>query len=62
MEKKEHYKYINDWKRKNAKRIAFDISKEKDPDIIEMLEKQTSMSAYIKDLIRQDIERRSEKQ
>mgnify|MGYP002516485343 FL=1 len=61
MEKEERNKQINDWKRKNVRRVLLEISKEQEQDILEKLESQKSMNAYIKDLIRQDIAKDKEK-
>jgi len=61
MENKERNKQINDWKRKNVRRVLLEISKEQEQDILEKLESQKSMNAYIKDLIRQDIAKDKEK-
>ncbi len=55
MENKERNKQINDWKRKNVRRVLLEVSREQEQDILEKLESQKSMNAYIKDLIRQDI-------
>lgn len=61
MEKEERNKQINDWKRKNVRRVLLEISKEQEQDILKKLESQKSMNAYIKDLIRQDIAKDKEK-
>ena len=61
MEKEEHYKLITEWKKKNVRRIQLEVSREQEQDILEKLESQKSMNAYIKDLIRQDIAKDKEK-
>ncbi len=61
MEKEEHYKLITEWKKKNVRRIQLEVSREQEQDILEKLESQKSMNAYIKDLIRQDIAKEKEK-
>jgi len=61
MENKERNKQINDWKRKNVRRVLLEVSREQEQDILEKLESQKSMNAYIKDLIRQDIAKDKEK-
>ena len=50
-------KYIS----KSCKKVAFLLNKEKDKDIIEKLGQEDSMSAYIKRLIREDIEKQTKK-
>ena len=56
--KTESYKKYND---KASKFYSLKFHKEKDNDIIEQLEKQPSKLAYIKQLIREDINREQEK-
>lgn len=60
-EKQEQYKAINDWKRKNVKRTCFELRNDADAELIAWLDQQPKKNEYIRNLIRQDIERRSEK-
>ena len=60
-EKQEYYKAVNDWKRKNVKRTCFELRNEADAELIEWLNQQPKKNEYIRNLIRQDFERRSEK-
>lgn len=60
-EKQEQYKAINDWKRKNVKRTCFELRNDADADLIAWLDQQPKKNEYIRSLIRQDMERRSEK-
>lgn len=60
-EKQEQYKAINDWKRKNVKRTCFELRNDADAELIAWLDQQPKKNEYIRSLIRQDIERRSEK-
>lgn len=43
--------------RKNARHFSIKLSKNTDKELIEMLEKQVSVQAYIKKLIKEDIAR-----
>lgn len=52
---------INDWKRKNVKRTCFELRNDADADLIAWLDQQPKKNEYIRSLIRQDMERRSEK-
>ena len=56
--RKEYYKQYNE---NNSKFYSLKFNIEKDLDIIEQLEKQSSKLAYIKQLIREDINRKKEK-
>lgn len=46
---------INKWRKKNIK--TFLLNKTSDKDVIEQLEKQPSKNGYIKELIRNDIDK-----
>ena len=46
---------------KNAKGYTLKLSRNKDKDIIEQLERQPNRQAYIKALIREDIKRTASK-
>lgn len=54
MNKKE---YDIEYARTKLKRIAFNLNKETDKDIISHLEKKKPVQAYLKRLIRDDIKR-----
>ncbi len=54
MNKKE---YDMEYARTKLKRIAFNLNKETDKDIILHLEKKKPVQAYLKRLIRDDIKR-----
>lgn len=56
---KDYVKYQSDYIRDHLRQIMVKISKEKEADLIEWLESKESMQAYIKDLIRQDMEKNS---
>lgn len=53
-EKKKAYdiKFMKD----NCIRIAFSLNKKNDTDIIEHLQKQKNKNAYLKDLVRKDMQ------
>lgn len=52
---------ISDWKRKNVKRTCFKLRNDADADLIAWLDQQPKKNEYIRSLIRQDMERKSEK-
>lgn len=51
--------YIQDYNAKNYRRIPFNLHKTIDAEILEYLEKQPNKNAYLKELIRQDMEKGS---
>ena len=50
--------YIMEYKRSKIKRVPFDLNTETDRDILEFLEEIENKNGYIKNLIREDIDRR----
>ena len=56
-DKTKQYAQQNAWKQKNMVRVAVDLSKLADADVIAHLEKQESKRGYILALIRADMER-----
>lgn len=48
---------INKWRKKNIKTFLLNLNKTSDKDVIEQLEKQPSKNGYIKELIRNDIDK-----
>lgn len=44
--------YINNWKRENTVTYRLQLNKEKDGDIIKVLENESNKAAFIKDCIR----------
>lgn len=50
--------YIMEYKRSKIKRVPFDLNMETDADILQFLEEIKNKSGYIKNLIREDIDRR----
>lgn len=55
--KENKLKYIDKYNRENYRRFALKVSIKNDADIIEKLESKESINAYIRDLIRADIEK-----
>lgn len=53
-----HSKYINEYQKKNFKRIEFKLRKIDEADIIDWLDKQPSKQAYIKKLIKDDMKKK----
>lgn len=49
-------KYIGEYNKEFQRRIALNINRIHDGDMIEWLESQSSIQGYIKDLIRKDME------
>ncbi len=47
------------YERENITKMTFKFNKRTDADILEMLNRVPNRQGYLKDLIRQDIERRS---
>ena len=47
----------NEWNKKNTTMVAIKLNHNTDSDIIEQLEKQPSKMGYIKQLIRDDIQK-----
>lgn len=56
--KKAIAKQVNESRKRTQKPYTFRFGKANDSDIIEHLEKQKNKSGYIKDLIRQDINKK----
>jgi hypothetical protein len=50
-------RYISEYNKKEYMNLSISISKTRDSDIIKKLNKQTSKAAYIKKLIREDIDK-----
>lgn len=44
--------YVEEWQRKNIRRVVVKLNKRVDADIIEQLDKQDSVQGYIKQAIR----------
>lgn len=53
MEEKERKQYIEDWQKENIRRVVVKLNKTKDADILQELEKQKSVQRYIKEAIRE---------
>lgn len=51
--------YIQEYNAENYRRISFKLHKTIDAEILEHLEKQPNKNAYLKELIRQDMEKGS---
>ena len=58
--KSKQYAQQNAWKQKNMVRVAVDLSKIADADVIAHLEKQESKRGYIVALIRADMQRQEQ--
>ena len=56
----EQAQYIEDYRKQHIRRIAVNLSRIHDADILEHLEKQQNKQGYIKALIRADIKRGKE--
>ena len=52
--------YIMDYQKENVKQIKFTLNKIHDLDIIDYLDTIPNKNGYLKDLIRQDMEKGSE--
>lgn len=52
-------KYEQEFRKNNYVRVAFDLSKTKDADIIEFLQKQENKNALLKELIRKEMQRQN---
>lgn len=44
--------YVEEWQKKNVRRVVVKLNKRVDADIIEQLDKQDSVQGYIKQAIR----------
>lgn len=53
----EQSKYVDEYRKQNIRRIAVNLSRIHDADILEHLERMENMQGYIKALIRADIEK-----
>lgn len=54
-------KYMKKYNRDNIVSILLKFNKKTEADVLEQIEKQPNRQGYIKDLIRRDMERSSEK-
>lgn len=54
----DQFRYINDYKKVHYRRFLIQLHKEKDADVIQKLEEVPNKSAYVKDLIREDLKER----
>ena len=50
--KQEINKQIDEWQRKNVRRIVIKLNKRTDADILEQLDKEESVQGYIKKAVR----------
>lgn len=50
-------KYMAEYVRENISRFELRLSKKKDPDLIEHLNKQPSVNAYLRQLVEKDIKK-----
>lgn len=50
--KQEIYRQIDEWQKKNIRRVVIKLNKNTDADIIEHIDKQESVQGYIKEAIR----------
>lgn len=57
MNQEEKTKYDIEYIKMNCKRIAFNLNKEHDKDIILYLENKPNVQGYLKALIREDMKR-----
>ena len=53
----EQAQYIEDYRKQNIRRIAVNLSRIHDADILEHLEREPNKQGYIKALIRADIDK-----
>lgn len=53
--------YIADYNKENYRRISLKLHRTLEPDLIEYLESKENLNGYIKDLIRQDMAKQSNK-
>lgn len=56
---KKEYEPIERWQKENLRRVVIKLHKVNDSDIIDRINEETSVQGYIKNLIREDIKKRS---
>jgi hypothetical protein len=53
--------YLNQYEKENIRQIRLKINRKTEPELLEWIEKQGNIQGYIKQLIREDMEREKEK-
>lgn len=56
---KKEYESIEKWQKENLRRVVIKLHKVNDSDIIDRINEEESVQGYIKNLIREDIKKRS---
>lgn len=51
--------YIQDYNRDNYRRVNLSLHRTIEKDLVDQIEKQDNIAAYIKNLIRQDMEKKN---
>lgn len=57
----DHTRYNIQYAKENTRRIAFSLNKNTDADIIEYIETVGNINGYLKQLIRQDMRKKTER-
>lgn len=53
--------YLAQYEKENLRQIRLKINRKTEPELLEWIEKQDNIQGYIKQLIREDMEREKEK-
>ena len=53
--------YLNNYEKENLRQIRLKINRKTEPELLEWIEKQDNIQGYIKQLIREDMERAKKK-
>ena len=53
--------YLNQYEKENIRQIRLKINRKTEPELLEWIEKQGNIQGYIKQLIREDMDRKKEK-
>lgn len=53
--------YLNQYEKENIRQIRLKINRKTEPELLEWIEKQGNIQGYIKQLIREDMDREKEK-
>lgn len=54
--------YVDEYRRENIRQIGFGINKATEADLLEWLDRQKNKQGYIKQLIREDMERKKKEE
>jgi len=53
--------YLNQYEKENIRQIRLKINRKTEPELLEWIEEQGNIQGYIKQLIREDMDREKEK-